>query len=87
MNYDLMKTRLTWLGGCEIKRMRPIFKTEMSIHQSKANLCEKTFGKITRHFEQEIRKMQERVCLRARIPHSILVNNLLILKLKLYFRN
>ena len=36
------------LQGCGIKSMRPIFKTEMFINQSKANLDEKIcFGKIT----------------------------------------
>ena len=35
------------LAGCGIKSMRPIFKTEMFIYQSKANLDEKIlFGKI-----------------------------------------
>ena len=38
--------------------MRPIFKTEILIIQSKANLDEKIlFGKITRHFDEEIRKI------------------------------
>ena len=46
------------LAGCEIKSMRPIFKTEMLIYQSKANLDEKIlFGKITHHLDPEIRKM------------------------------
>ena len=29
------------LGGCEIKSVRPIFKTEILIYQSKAKLDEK----------------------------------------------
>ena len=38
--------------------MKPIFKTEMSIYQLKANLDEKIlFGKITHHLDPEIRKM------------------------------
>ena len=38
--------------------MRPIFKTEMLIYQSKANLDEKIlFGKITDHLDSEIRKI------------------------------
>ena len=47
--------------GYEIKSLRPIFKTEMVINQSKANLDEKIlFGKITHHLDPEIRKMQVR---------------------------
>ena len=38
--------------------MRPIFKTEMLIYHSKANLYKKIlFGKITHHLDPEIRKM------------------------------
>ena len=38
--------------------MRPIFKTDMLIFQSKANLDEKIlFGKITHHLDPAIRKM------------------------------
>ena len=38
--------------------MRSIFKIEMLIYQSKANLDEKIlFGKITHHLHPEIRKM------------------------------
>ena len=41
--------------------MRPVFKTEMIIYQSKANLDEKILpGKITRLSVPEIRKMLER---------------------------
>ena len=41
---------LTCLAGCEIKSMRPLFKTEKLIYLSNANLDEKTlFGKITHH--------------------------------------
>ena len=44
--------------GCEINGMSPIFKTEMFIYQSKANLDAKNlFRKITYHFDPEIRKM------------------------------
>ena len=46
------------LEGCEIKSMRPIFKTEMIIYQSKANLDEKIlFGKIIYLLDPESRKM------------------------------
>ena len=52
---------LTHLVGCEIKSTRPIFKTEMLIYQSQANLDEKiVFGKITRYLDPEIGKMLER---------------------------
>ena len=38
--------------------MRPIFKTEMFIYQSKANLGEKIlFHKSSHHLDPEIRKM------------------------------
>ena len=38
--------------------MRPIFKTEMLMYQSKANLDVKIlFGNITRYLDPEIRKM------------------------------
>ena len=46
------------LAGCENRSMRPIFKNEMLIYQSKANLDVKiSFGKITLHFDLEIREM------------------------------
>ena len=49
------------LAGCGIKSMRPIFKTEMLIYQSKANLDEAIlFGKITHYVDLEIRKMLSR---------------------------
>ena len=39
------------LEGCGIKSMRPIFKTEMLIYQSKANLYERIlFDKTIYHF-------------------------------------
>ena len=38
--------------------MRPIFKTEMLIYQSKTTLDEKhLFGNITHHVDQEIKKI------------------------------
>ena len=38
--------------------MKPIFKTEMLIYQSKANLDKKSLcGKITYHLDPEIRTM------------------------------
>ena len=41
--------------------MRPIFKTEMLMYQSKGNLDLKIlFGNITHHSDLEIRKMLER---------------------------
>ena len=56
--YRVSRKSSTRLMGCEIKSMRPIFKTEMLIYQSKANLDEKIlFAKITRHLDPEIRKM------------------------------
>ena len=50
-----------------------MFKTELLIYQPKANLDEKIlFGKITQHLDPEIMNM-----LVKRIPHSILVHDLL----------
>ena len=47
-----------FLAGCKIRSMRPIFKTEMLIHQSKANIDETIlFGKITCHLYLEIWKI------------------------------
>ena len=41
-----------------MKSMRLLFKTEMLIYQSKANLAEKILlGKITHHLDPEIRRM------------------------------
>ena len=38
--------------------MQPIFKTEMSVYQSKDNLDVKVlFGRIAHHLDPEIRKM------------------------------
>ena len=46
------------LEGCEINSIRPIFKTEMFIYQSKVNLDGKIlFGSIPRLTDPEIRKM------------------------------
>ena len=43
--------------------MWAIFKTNMLIYQSKANLDKKIlFGKITHHLDPEIRKMLEGAC-------------------------
>ena len=45
-------------AGCGIKSMWPIFKTEMLIYQSKANLDEEiSFCKITHLSDPEIREM------------------------------
>ena len=58
--------------------MQPIFETKMLIYQSKANLDVKTlFGNITHPIDPEITKMLERVCMGIKIPHSILVHDLL----------
>ena len=47
------------LVGCGIKSLRPIFKAEMSIYLSKANLDVKIFfgKKITHHVDPGFRKM------------------------------
>ena len=44
-----------------MRNIRPIFKTEMLMYQSKANLVEKTlFGKVTHLYDSIIRKMPVR---------------------------
>ena len=58
---------------------------EMLIYQSKANLDVKIlFGNITRLIASEIRRMLDRVCLGTKIPHSILVHDLLAIEIKLH---
>ena len=43
---------------CGVKTTRPIFKTEMLIHQSKATVDEKIlFGNINHQLDPEIRKL------------------------------
>ena len=57
-----VRKKFTRLVGCGIKSMGPIFKTEMLIYQSKANLDENIlFANITHHSDPEIRKMLVRV--------------------------
>ena len=65
------------LVSCEIKNMRPMFKTEMLIYQSKAILDEK-FVRIFTHLDPEVRKMV--VNLGKRIPHSVLAHDLLVIE-------
>ena len=58
--------------------MRLIFKTEVLIYQSKAKLDEKVlFGKITHHLDPGK--------FGTRIPHSIVVHDLLAIKIKILF--
>ena len=46
------------LVGCYIKSMGPIFKIELLIYQSKANLDEKILiDKITHHLDLELNKI------------------------------
>ena len=56
---------------------------KMLIFQSKANLDEKIlFGKITHHLDPEILKSWYEACFGTRIPHSILVYDLLAIELE-----
>ena len=72
--------------GYEIKGMRPIFKTEMLIYQSKANLDETgLFSKITRHLDLGIRTMLVRGMFEKRIPYPILGLNLLAVEAEILF--
>ena len=66
--------------------MRPTFKIVMLIYQSKAKLEEKIlFSKVTHHLDPEIRKMQVTGMFGTWIPHSILVYDLLAIKIKILF--
>ena len=57
----MSQRNFTALVDCEIKSMRPIFKTKMLIYHSKANLDEIIlFGNITHHIDPKIRKMPVR---------------------------
>ena len=56
--HRVSQRKFTRLAGCEMQIMRPIFKTEMFIYQSKANVDEKILcGEITYHLDPEIRKL------------------------------
>ena len=58
------------LVGCYIKSIGPIFKTELLIYQSKANLDEKIlFDKVTHHLDPKMRKMPVRGLYGNRIFH------------------
>ena len=64
------------LAGREIKIIRPIFKIEMLVYQSKGNLDEKIlFHKITHHLDPEIRNMLVNSKFGTRIPHSIVADD------------
>ena len=67
--------------------MKPISKTKMLMYQSKSNLDKKIcFGKITiYHLDPEIREMLARNSFGRRIPHSILVHDLIAIEIKFYF--
>ena len=48
-----MFTSCEALANCEVRSMGPIFKTEMLIYQSKADLVEKDlFGRIIQELEK-----------------------------------
>ena len=69
-----------------MKSLCVIFKTNMLTYQSKANLNEKiVFGKITHHLYSEIRKCWKEHVLGSRMPHSILVYDLLTIDIKIQF--
>ena len=63
-----------------MKSMRPIFKTEILIYQSKANLDEQNLlGKFTHHLDQEIRKMLAN----WKFGNSILVHDLHAIEIRI----
>ena len=66
--------------------MRPIFKTEMLIYQSKVNLNEKIlFSKIPTLIDPEIRKTLVQGTFGNKIPHSTLVHDLPIIEIRILF--
>ena len=72
--------------GCEMEILRPIFKTEMLVFQSKPNLEENIFMvKSFNQFDLEIRIILVRTCLGTRIPNSIPVHHLLAIEIKILF--
>ena len=74
------------LVGYGIKSMRPIFKTEMLIYQSKINLHEKIlFRKIPHLIDPEMRKILEKGMFGSKIPHSILVHYLPPIEIRITF--
>ena len=75
------------LAGCEMESMTAIFKTDMLIYQSKANLDDKTlFSKITHHLDPDIRKMLVRGMSGNELVHDLLVIEVKILFMKLTLR-
>ena len=78
--------KFTRLVGCVTKSVQPIFtifKIEMLIFRLKANLDERIlFGKIIHHLGLE---SWQRVHLGTRIPHSILVHDLLAIEIRILF--
>ena len=84
--YRVSQKKFARLVGCEITSVRPIFKTEVLIYQSKGDLHEKIlFDKVARHLEPEIRKCLKGACLGTKIPNTILVHNLLTIEVKVLF--
>ena len=70
--------------------MRPIFKTELLIYQSKANVNKKIlFDRITHHLDSEIRKNACKGFIwESNIPRSILVHDLCAIEVHIVsFRN
>ena len=82
-----MKKKFTRLAGGGIKSTWLILKTEMSMYKSKANLDGQIlFCKIAHHLDEKLGKCWlVRVCLGTRIPHSILVHDLLAIKIEIRF--
>ena len=66
------------MESCGIKSMRPIFKTKMLIHQSKANLDLKNCLMISL-----ILRTQKAFGTKA--PNFILVHDLLAIEIKIHF--
>ena len=80
----MSQKKFTLLLGCGVKSIGPIFKTEILIYQSKANLDEEILlGKTTYHLDLEIRKTLVIWERGIRIPFWSMIY--LLLKLIFYF--
>ena len=73
--------------GSVIKSVQPVFKTKMLVYHSKANKEGRIlFDEIIHFMEPEIRKIRARGCTGGtKIPHSILVQDLLAIEVRMHF--
>ena len=68
--------KLAHMADCAIEFKRSIFKIEMLIYQSKANLDEKLFFKSLNFLIRNFEEYWLGVCMETRIPRAILVRDI-----------